>query len=162
MFILVVTFSGARALFVSLFFMALVTEAVLCEQIWVLGQRGADLLLLLEATGVGDLDVAALGGGFVHDLLQPGIELAVPVVGRGVTARVLFVPGVTTILRRDLIQNLRFRFLLAREGQLPPAWVSHGTNGDRRIDLRVAEHTDVRLLTMVRSPSGTNIAVNIK
>lgn len=31
-------------------FMVLITEVVLCEQVWVLGQRGADLLLLLEAS----------------------------------------------------------------------------------------------------------------
>lgn len=100
-------------LFVSRFFMVLVTEAVLGKQVWVLGQRGTDLLLLLEATRVGDLDVTALGGGFVHNLLQSGVELAVHMVGRGITARVLFVPGVAAVLRRDLVQNLRFRLLLA-------------------------------------------------
>lgn len=97
----------------SVFFMVLIAEVVLCKQVWVLGQRGADLLLLLEATGVGDLDVAALGGGFVYDLLQSGIELAVHVVRRGITGRVLLVPGVTAVLGRDFIQNFRFRLLLA-------------------------------------------------
>lgn len=71
---------------ICLLFMVLATEAVLCEQTWVLGQRGTDLLLLLEASRVGHLDVAALGGRFVHNLLQPGIELAVHVVRRGVVA----------------------------------------------------------------------------
>lgn len=124
-------------LFVSLLFMVL---AVLCEQIWVLGQRGTDLLLLLEASRVGDLDVAALGGRFIYNLLQSGIELAVHMVWRGIIARVLFVSRVTAILSRDLIQNLRFRFLLAGEGQLPPAWISHGTNGDWRTDLEGTKH----------------------
>lgn len=93
--------------------MVLVAEVVLCEQVRVLGQRGSDLLLLLEATGVGDLDVTALGGGFVHNLLQSGVELAVHMVGRGITARVLLVPGVAAVLGRDLVQDLGFRLLLA-------------------------------------------------
>ena len=93
--------------------MVLVTEVVLCEQIWVLHQRGADLLLLLEATRVGDLDVAAFGGRFIYNLLQSGIELAVHTVRRGIIARVLFIPSVAAILGRDLIQDLGFRFLFA-------------------------------------------------
>lgn len=100
-------------LFLRFLFMVLVTEVVLCEQIWVLGQRGADLLLFLEASGVGHLDVAALGGRFIYNLLQPGVEVAVHVVCRGVVARVLFVTGVAAILSRDLVQDLGFRFLLA-------------------------------------------------
>lgn len=114
--------------FVSLLFVVLVTEAVLGEQAGVLCQRGTDLLLLLEASGVGHLDVAALGGRLVHDLLQPGIELAVHVVCGGGTARVLFVPRVAAILCWDLVQDLGFRLLLAGEGQLPPALIRHGTS----------------------------------
>ena len=60
-------------LHISLFFVILVTEVVLCEQAGVLGQRGPDFLLFLEATGVGNLDVAALGCRFVDDLLQSGV-----------------------------------------------------------------------------------------
>lgn len=111
--------------------MVLIAGVVLCEQVGVLPQRGADLLLLLEATRVGHLDVAALGGRLVHDLLQPGVELAVGVVrggGVAVAARgVLFVAGVAAVLGRDLVQDLGLGLLLAREGQLPPAGVSHGT-----------------------------------
>lgn len=116
--------------------MVLVTEV---EQIWVLGQRGSDLLLLLEASGVGHLDVAPLGGRFVHDLLQPGVELAVHVVCRRVVALVLLVSGVAAILGRDLVQDLRLRLLLTGEGQLPPAGFSHGTNRDWRTDLQGTE-----------------------
>lgn len=116
-------------------FVVLVAEVVLGVQVRVLGQRGADLLLLLEASGVGDLDVAAFGGGFIYNLLQSGIELAVHVVRWGGAARVLLVSGVTAALGRDLVQNLRFRLLLAGEGQLPPAWISHGTHRGWRPDL---------------------------
>lgn len=100
-------------LHVSLILMVLVTEVVLRKEIWVLGQRGADLLLFLEASGVGDLDMAALGGRFIYNLLQPGVELAVHMVWRGIIARVLFVSSVTAMLGRDLIQNLRLGLLLA-------------------------------------------------
>lgn len=101
-------------LFVSLVFMVLVAEVVLCEQIWVLGQRGTDLLLLLEASRVGHLDVAALGCRFIYNLLQSGVELAVQVVCRGgIVARVIFVSGVAAVLSRDLIQDFGLRFLLA-------------------------------------------------
>lgn len=111
--------------------MVLVAEVVLREQVWVLRQRGPDLLLLLEASRVGDFDVPALGGRFIHDLLQPGIELAVHVVCRGaVVAQVLFVSRVAAVFSRDLIQNFWFRLFLTGEGQLPPAGVSHGTGRD--------------------------------
>lgn len=91
-------------LFVSLLFMVLVAEVVLREQVWVLDQRGPDLLLLLEASGVGHFNVATFGGRFVHNLLQPGVELAVHVVRRRVgSAQVLFVPGVAAVLGRDLV-----------------------------------------------------------
>lgn len=100
-------------LFFSLFFMVLVSEVFLCEQVWVLGQRGTDPLLLLEASGVGDLDVAAFGGRFVYNLLQPGVELAVRVICSRVIARVLLVSGVAAVLSRDLVQDLGLRLLLA-------------------------------------------------
>lgn len=89
--------------------MVLVALVVLREETRVLGQRGSDLLLLLEATGVGDLDVASLGGRFIHDLLQLGIELAVFVV----CGRVRLLLVVAAVLRWDLVQNFGLRFLLA-------------------------------------------------
>lgn len=61
----------------SVFFVVLIAELVLAVEIRVLGQRGADLLLLPVASGVGDLDVATFGGGFIDNLLQSDIELAV-------------------------------------------------------------------------------------
>lgn len=100
-------------LFVSLLFVVLVAEVVLCEQVGVLGQRSSDLLLLLVAARVGDLDVASFGGRFIHYLLQSDVELAVHVFCRWVTALMLFVPGVASILRWDLVQNLGFRLFLA-------------------------------------------------
>lgn len=127
---LVIKYLSLFVLFVSLLFMVLLAQVVLCEQIRVLGQRGANLLLLLKTAGVGDLDMAAFGGRFIHDLLQPGVELAVRVVRRGIPARVVFVPSVGDVLRWDFIQNLRLRLRLAGKCQLPPACVSHGTNGD--------------------------------
>lgn len=93
--------------------MVFITEIVLCEQIWVLHQRGTDLLLLLEATRVGDLDMAAFGGRFIYNLLQSGIELAVHMVWRGIIAQVLFIPSVAAILGWDLVQDFGFRFLFA-------------------------------------------------
>lgn len=106
-------FVGACVLFFCLFFIVLITEVVLWKQIGVLSQRSTDLLLLLEATRVGDLDVAALCGRFIYYLLQSGIELAVHMVWRRIVARVCFVAGVTAMLSWDLIKDLRFRFLLA-------------------------------------------------
>lgn len=100
-------------LFVSLVLEVLVTEAVLCEQVWFLSQHHTDLPLLLEASGVGDLDVASFSGRFVHNLLQSGVELAVRVICRGVVARVLFVSSVADVISWDLIQNFGFRLLLA-------------------------------------------------
>lgn len=88
------------------------TEVVVCKQIWVLGQRDADPLLLLVAAGVGDLDVASFGGRFIDDFLQFGIQLAVQ-FWRAVTTWVVFVPSVTAMLCWDFIQNLGFRLLLA-------------------------------------------------
>lgn len=125
-------------LLVSLLFMVLITVAVLWEHDGALGQRGSDLLLFLEASWVRDLDVAALCGRFIYNLLQFGAELAIRVFWR--SARVLFVSRVAAMLSRDLIQNLRPWFLFTREGQLPPALVSHGTNTDRKMNLRSTNH----------------------
>lgn len=111
-------------LFVTLLLVVLVTEVVLGEQVRLLHQRRADLLLLLEASGVGHFDVAALGGGFIHNLLQPGAELAVHAVhavrGGVAAGGVLLVRGVAAGLRGDLVQDFGFGLLLAGEGQLPP------------------------------------------
>lgn len=90
-------------LFVRLLFVVLVAEVVLPEQVGVLGQRGSNLLLLLEAAGVGDLDMAAFGGRFIHNLLQSDVELAVHVFCRWVAALVLLVPGVAAVFRWDLV-----------------------------------------------------------
>lgn len=103
----------AFVLFVSLFFVVLVAQVVLREQVWVLAQCGSDLLLLFVASRVGDLDVAAFCGSFIDNLLQPDIELAVQMFWRGITAGMFFVSHVTAVLSRDLVQNLRVRLLLA-------------------------------------------------
>lgn len=68
---------GVRLCSSSVFFVVLVAQVALREQVWVLAQRDSDLLLLFVASWVGDLDVAAFRGGFIHNLLQPGVELAV-------------------------------------------------------------------------------------
>ena len=91
------------------------------EEVGVFSQRGTDLLLLLKPAGVGDLDMAALGGRLVHNLLQPGIELAV----RGVRTWDILVVRVAGKLGRDLIQDFSLRLFLAQEGQFPPGWVGH-------------------------------------
>lgn len=116
-------------LFVGVFvvFVVFIFVVVLGEKRRVFSQSSTHLLLLLKAAGVGHLDVAALGGRFVYDLLQSGVELAVHMFLRRIVARVLFVPRVAAMLCWDLIQDLGFRFLFAREGQFPPAWVRHGT-----------------------------------
>lgn len=113
-------------LFVSLIFMVLVAQVVLREQVWVFSQRGSHLLLLFVASRVGDPDVAAFCGGFIHNLLQPGIELA----GQMLRRMRFFVSRVAAVLGRDLVQNLRFRFLPAREAQLKPAVISHDGSRD--------------------------------
>lgn len=101
-----------RIFSVCSFFMVLITEVVLAEQIRVLRQRGTDFLLLLKATGVGDLHVAAFGGRFINNLLQFGIQMAVH-IWRGIVARKLLIPSITAILSWDLIQHLGLRLLLA-------------------------------------------------
>lgn len=68
---------GMRLCSLSVFFVIPVAQVALREQVWVLAQRDSDLLLLFVASWVGDLDVPAFCGGFIHNLLQPGIELAV-------------------------------------------------------------------------------------
>lgn len=47
--------------------------------------------------------MAALGGSFIHNLLQPGVERAARVLGGLVIAQVLFVSGVAAVLGRDLV-----------------------------------------------------------
>lgn len=120
-------------LFVGVFvaFVVFVFITVLSEKRGVFSQSGAHLLLLLKAAGVGHLDVAPLSGGFVYDLLQSGVELAVHVLLRRIVAWMLFVPRVAAMLCWDLIQDFGFRFLFAGEGQFPPAWVRHGTDRDQ-------------------------------
>lgn len=117
-------------LFIGVFavFVVFVFAVVLGEKRGVFGQSRAHFLLLLESPGVGHLDVAPLGCGFVYDLLQPGVELAVRLFqGRVVACDMVFVPGVAAMLGWDFIQDLGLRFLFAREGQFPPARVRHGT-----------------------------------
>lgn len=120
-------------LFVAVFvvFVVFICAVVLGEKRGVLGQSRAYPLLLLEAPGVGHLDVAPLSCRFVYDLLQSGVELAVRLFLRRIVAWMLFVPGVAAMLGWDLIQDLGLRFLFAREGQFPPARVRHGTRRDQ-------------------------------
>lgn len=112
-------------LFVAMFvvFVVFIFAVVLGEKRGVFSQSRAHFLLLLESAGVGHLNVAPLGCGFIYDLLQSSVELAV----RLVLGRVVLVPGVAAMLGWDLIQDLGLRFLFAREGQFPPARVRHGT-----------------------------------
>lgn len=100
--------------------MVLVSHVVFGEEVGVFSQSDSDSLLLLKSARMGDLDVAALCGRLVHNLLQPGIELAVG----GVTAHVLDA-RVAGKLSWDLIQDFGLRFLFAQEGQFPPGRVSH-------------------------------------
>lgn len=111
--------------------MVLIGHVVFREEVGVFSQSGSDPLLLLESARVGDLDVAALGGRLVHNLLQPGIELAVC----GVTAHVLVV-RVAGKLSWDLIKDFGLRLLLAQEGQFPPGRVGHDKAQELTTDKR--------------------------
>lgn len=57
--------------------------------------------------------MAAFCGGFIYNLLQPGIELAGQMIWSGIIVGMVFASRVAAVLGRDLVQNLRFGFLLA-------------------------------------------------
>lgn len=86
----------------------LIPETVFREQHRVLSQCGTDLLLLLEATRVGHLNMATFSGRLIHYLLQSGTELVVHWVCGELRAVVMFLI-IITILLRDLVQNLCLR-----------------------------------------------------
>lgn len=90
----------------------LITETVFREQHRVLSQCGTDLLLLLEATRVGHLNMATFSGRLIHYLLQSGTELVVHwVCGELRAVVMLLIPSVITILLGDLVQNICLRIL---------------------------------------------------
>lgn len=87
----------------------LITETVFREQHRVLSQCGTDLLLLLEATRVGHLNMASFSGRLINYLLQSGTELVV--CGDLRAVGMLHIPSVIAILWGDLVQNLDLRLL---------------------------------------------------